>query len=173
MKLIVAAIVSTVFLIACKDDSRKQAVQYFQAHQKALMAQQQVNNFSLQLAYMPATVLPGDKETSLDSGYYHFRLQVQCPSGNGSLSGDKTSLYYGLDSLFVGEGSDQKIYPVSVQPVITGSHTHFEYLLVFAKKDWKPGTTLEIIFNDRLFTNTRMSFVFDRTKINEIELLHS
>jgi hypothetical protein len=42
---------------------------------------------------------------------------------------------------------------------------------VFDKKDFGKGRQLNVTFFDRLFTNTKQAFVFDRIKIDEIETL--
>jgi hypothetical protein len=114
--------------------------------------------------------MKSDKEAAVrDTGFYYFKLNVVCPESN--MQANKTALYYGIDSLFATSEALPHYNPVLVEPVITGSSKNYEYLLVFDKKNFTPGGQIKIIFFDRLFTNTKQVFVFDRIKIDELETL--
>ena len=160
----------------CRESCKQKIVRLYSADQKALAKQKEVNKFILQLSYVPATLLvrTDSKDTQpeiQDTAYYYFRLNVVCPENNSSGNTNKTALYYGLDSLFATGEVQPLANPVLVEPVITGNRKKFEYLLVFAKKDFTAGKQVKVVFFDRLFTNTKQVFVFDRIKIDEIETL--
>lgn len=175
MRMKLTAYCFTALLIAtgCKETCKEKIARIWSAGRKDLAEQKVVNKFTLQLSYVPSTVLMKDdsKPAERDTAFYYFKLQVVCPENNAQTTGDKTALYYGLDSLFATSETQPRLSPVLVEPVVTGSHKSFEYLLVFAKKDFKPGKQVKVIFFDRLFTNTKQVFVFDRIKIDEIETL--
>jgi hypothetical protein len=73
------------------------------AGRKDLAEQKEVNKFSLQLSYVPSSVLMKDDSlpTERDTAFYYFKLQVVCPENNAQTAGDKTALYYGLDSFLI------------------------------------------------------------------------
>lgn len=173
MKQMIAGVLTLMILTACSDNCKKRSARYYIDNKPAFAVTQERNHFSIQLAYMPLIALPVDTAKSdAKSSFYHFRMQVKCPPGNAIGQGDKTPLFYGLDTVFAAGGINEGVLPVSVEPVITGGSGNYEYLVVFEKSDLKEGDKLEIVFKDRLFTNTKMSFVFDRKKIEALELLH-
>jgi hypothetical protein len=158
---------------SCRQTCKEKMAKLYSAQRNGLSEQKEVNKFSLQLAYVPSSILmkSGNEATERDTAFYYFKLNVVCPENNAQMAGDKTALYYGLDSLFATSEAQPRLNPVLVEPVVTGSHKSFDYLLVFAKKDFTPGKQVKVIFFDRLFTNTKQEFVFDRIKIDEIETL--
>jgi hypothetical protein len=163
-------------IAACRENCQEKMAGLFKANRKALEHQREVNKFTLQLSYVPAAVLtreaPNDTlPAQKDTAYYYFRLQVRCPEENTVGTGNQTALYYGLDSLFTTAETQPFAIPELVEPVMTGSRKRFEYLLVFAKKDFTADQEVKVVFFDRLFTNTKQVFVFDRKKIDEIETL--
>ncbi|WP_276480268.1 hypothetical protein [Paraflavitalea pollutisoli] len=163
-------------LAACSDGKRGKAVDQYAKNRDAFTKTLQRNGFTLQFDYIPSGALSqsgNPADTLSENRLYHFRLQVICPVANDGVSKDKTIFYYGLDSLFTLGAENLTVMPVSVEPVTTGIATRFEYLVTIAAKDLVPGKQLEIIYHDRLFTNTRMSFVFDRTQIDELEKTYS
>jgi hypothetical protein len=170
MKLAMVCFVAWVLMAGCQN-RRDQIVHLYSSDNKAFVQQRSVNEFALQLSYLPASLLM--KSAVEDTGFYYFKLNVVCPVTNTTMSSNKTELFYGIDSLFATAEALPLANPVLVEPVITGSQRHFEYLLVFDKKDFKSGEPLKVVFFDRLFTNTKQVFVFDRIKIDEIETLQS
>lgn len=173
-KVIMSAIV-LLFLSACSGSVRNKAIQYYNKHPEAFTQRQQRNGFTLQCDFIPATAMSASPHTMAREvdDLYHFRLQVFCPAQNDLTTGNKTALLYGVDTLFSLGKENQSVLPLAVEPVPTGSTTRFEYLVTISRKDLKPGKQLEIVYRDRLFTNTTMSFVFDRTQIDELDKIYS
>jgi hypothetical protein len=157
---------------SCRQTCKEKMAKLYSADRKGLSEQKEVNKFSLLFSYVPSSILmkSGNEATVRDTAFYYFKLNVACPENNMQAV-DKTALYYGVDSLFATSEDLPRYNPVLVEPVITGSSKNIEYLLVFAKKDFIPGRQIKIFFFDRLFTNTKQVFVFDRIKIDEIETL--
>jgi len=176
MNKLFGVIAACLVLAACNDNCRLRSVKYYRSHMSSFSVRQDRNGFNIQLSYLPLFTLPGSKNPSnskqANTDYYHFKLVVACPPGTPVTESAKTALYYALDSLFTAGSKAEGIAPSSIEPVMLGSVTHFEYLISFSKEAFKNDQPVEIFFHDRLFTNTRMSFVFDRSKIEEIELLH-
>jgi len=169
-------LVAICMVAACRENCKERIAGLYKANRKALEHQRAVNKFTLQLAYVPAAVLtredPNDTlPAQKDTAYYYFKLQVVCPAEETLGNGNNTALLYGLDSLFATTEAQPFANPELVEPVITGNKKRFEYLLVFAKKDFAAGKEVKVVFFDRLFTNTKQVFVFDRKKIDEIETL--
>ncbi|THU38419.1 hypothetical protein FAM09_17265 [Niastella caeni] len=176
MKITWFLFVAISLVAGCRENCKEKIASLYKANRKALATEREVNKFTLQLSYVPAEVLtredPNDTiPAQKDTAYYYFKLQVSCPEEPMQGTGNKTALFYGLDSLFATAETPPFAIPELIEPVITGSQKRFEYLLVFAKKDFTNGALLKIIFFDRLFTNTKQVFVFDRKKIDEIETL--
>lgn len=167
--------VAIYLITGCSQNCQEKMAGVYKANRNALENQRAVNRFTLQLSYVPAAVLMHDKPTDAspqeDSAYYYFKLQVVCPDGDAIGNTNQTELYYGLDSLFATAETQPYANPVLIEPVVTGNRKRFDYLLVFAKKDFPAGTPVKVVFFDRLFTNTKQVFVFDRKKIDEIETL--
>jgi hypothetical protein len=173
MKTTVWCFLAMMIVSSCRQTCKEKMAKLYSADRKGLSEQKEVNKFSLLFSYVPSSILmkSGNEASVRDTAFYYFRLNVVCPENNAQTAGDKTALYYGLDSLFATSEEPPRLNPVLVEPVVTGSHKSFEYLLVFAKKDFIPGRQIRIFFFDRLFTNTKQVFVFDRIKIDEIETL--
>jgi hypothetical protein len=163
-------------LASCHEKCRNKIARLYAADRNALAERREVNKFSLQLSYVPASLLMRDdlkdaQPAKKDTAFYYFKLRVVCPENNVAATNNATALYYGMDSMFATTDQQPLANPVLVEPVVTGSRKNFEYLLVFAKKDFTAGRQLKVVFFDRLFTNTKQVFVFDRIKIDEIETL--
>jgi len=158
---------------SCRQTCKEKIAKLYSANRTGLSEQRAINKFSLQLAYVPSSIVmkSGNGTTQRDTGYYYFKLNVVTPENNIPGGIDKTALYYGVDSLFATSETLPRRNPILVEPVITGSSKNYEYLLVFDKKDFMSGREIKIIFFDRLFTNTKQVFAFDRIKIDEIETL--
>ncbi|WP_205509784.1 hypothetical protein [Longitalea arenae] len=176
MKLTGILFVAISIITGCSQNCKEKIARIYSTNRKALENEREVNSFSLRLSYIPTAVLTHKdgkdaQAAPQDAAYYYFKLQVVCPEENNPGNGNTTPLYYGLDSLFATRETQPFANPVSVEPVITGNRKRFEYLLVFAQKDFPPGTPIKVVFFDRLFTNTKQVFVFDRKKIDEIETL--
>jgi hypothetical protein len=176
MKLLMVCIVAWVLLAGCRENCRDKIVHLYTNGNKTFIQKKAVNDFTLQLSYVPVTLLMREEAAPngrpvQDTGFYYFKLNVACPVSTAMMASNKTELFYGLDSLFATAGSLPPANPVLVEPVVTGSQRYYEYLLVFAKKDFDKDKHLKVAFFDRLFTNTRLEFVFDRIKIDEIETL--
>jgi hypothetical protein len=176
MKLTGILFVTISIITGCSQNCKEKIARIYATNRKALENEREVNKFNLRLSYMPTAALmrndtkeaqPAPQETA----YYYFKLQVGCPEENNPGNGNTTPLYYGLNSLFATRETQPFANAVLVEPVITGNRKRFEYLLAFAKKDFPPGTPVKVVFFDRLFTNTKQVFVFDRKKIDEIETL--
>jgi hypothetical protein len=172
MKLTITCFAVLLFTVSCRQTCKEKIARLYAAQHSGLVVQKTVNNFSLQLSYMPASMLTRSdikdgKPTVQDTAYYYFKLNVACLGKDAGSGGNNTALYYGLDSLFAAGNAN----PVLVEPVMTGNKKNYEYLLVFDKKDFGKGRQLNVTFFDRLFTNTKQAFVFDRIKIDEIETL--
>lgn len=176
MKITWTLFVALLLLTSCHETCRDKIARYYAADRKALAEQREVNKFSLQLSYVPASILMRDDlkdggPAKKDTAFYYFRLKVVCPENNVADIKNTTALYYELDSLFATAEQQPLAFPVLVEPVVTGNRKSFEYLLVFSKKDFNAGRQVKVVFFDRLFTNTKQVFVFDRIKIDEIETL--
>lgn len=170
MRIVLLAIVSLQLLAACGTNCNEQLKKLYGKHQKVLSKSQVVNGFTLTMHFLPTHMLPkaGTTTEADTADFYYFRLQVQCPRGEGN--SNAVSLNYGLDSLFSAADSII-VMPELVEPVITGRQQFYEYLLVFPVNAFEKGPKLKVFFLDRLFTNTRLAFEFDRTIIEEIETL--
>jgi hypothetical protein len=163
-------------LTGCSQNCTEKIADLYKANRSALENERQINKFNLRFSYVPSTVLHrNDTKDTLpaqkDTGYYYFKLQVTCPPENNPGSGNTAALYYGIDTLFATGEMQPYANPVLIEPVITGSKKAFEYLLVFEKEDFAGKKQATIVFHDRLFTNTKQVFVFDRKKIDEIETI--
>jgi hypothetical protein len=172
MKRIVLFVAVTICLLtSCTTNCNEKLKELYSKNQKALIRTQEVNGFMLTMTFLPSRLLPkyGEAEHQKDStAYYYFKLQVQCPPSTPRIN--TVSLNYGLDSLFSARDSILSI-PTLVEPVITGRQQFYEYLLVFTPEDFEKDPRLKVFFLDRLFTNTRLAFEFDRSIIEEIETL--
>jgi hypothetical protein len=165
------AIVCLYMLSGCSTNCNEQLKKLYGKHQKDLTQSQVVNGFTLTMSFLPTHLLPkaGDVAEGKDStAFYYFRLQVQCPPGD--VKSNAVSLNYDLDSLFSAADSIIAL-PTLVEPVITGRQQFYEYLLVFSAEAFEKSPKLKVFFLDRLFTNTRLAFEFDRSIIEEIETL--
>jgi hypothetical protein len=163
-------------LTGCSQNCTEKIAEKYKANRAALENEREVNKFNLRLSYVPSAVLTrSDVKDTLpaakDTGFYYFKLQVACPEENNPGSGNTAALYYGIDTLFATGEIQPYANPVLIEPVITGNKKAFEYLLVFDKKDFGGNKQASIVFHDRLFTNTKQVFVFDRKKIDEIETI--
>jgi hypothetical protein len=167
MKLISAVIIVLVIASACGRSDKDRMAQHYKSNRDKLVQEKTVHDFLVRLSYFPAAMLPGEGRDTAGS-YYYFRLTVDINKPATS-AGDRSALYYGIDSLFAtGEGPGAS-YPLLVEPVMNGNNQKMEYLLVFDKAAFKNDKNMRIIFFDRLFTNTKMVFEFDRNNIEEIE----
>jgi hypothetical protein len=169
-KILLAVLVVGV-LGSCSPDCNEQLKKMYAKYQKELSQSQTVNGFKLTMSFIPAQMLPkaGDIDSGKDSAaFYYFKLQVECPPPDAK--SNAVSLNYGLDSLFSTTGNDLTL-PVLVEPVVTGRRQFYEYLLVFPKDAFRELNGMRIFFLDRLFTNTRLAFEFDRSIIDKIETL--
>jgi hypothetical protein len=176
MKLMTVCFVVLMTAGSCRESCREHMVQLYATGNRTFTQQRKIHDFSMQLSWIPGSLLvnAGSKNSDpvvQDTGFYYFKVNVACPATTAMMVSNKTELLYGLDSLFAIEGSSPLANPVLVEPVITGNQRFYEYLLVFAKKDFKNDRQLKVVFFDRLFTNTQQVFVFDRIKIDEIETL--
>ena len=159
---------------ACKSSKQEKLISHYRKGQADFVQHKQVYDFSMDLSYLPASLLPRAQKSKEDfSEFYYFRLTVGFQKKVSISSQDKSALYYGLDTVFVAGDSDIGILPVLVEPIINGSLTNQEYLLVFERSAFGKNEELKIVFHDRLFTNTRLSFVFNRNKIAELESIIS
>lgn len=159
------------FLGSCAVDCDSKLRKLYSKNQKALIQSQTVNGFKLVMSFLPGHLLPkaGNVTQEKDStAFYYFKLQVECPPATSR--SNSSNLHYGIDSLFSASDTPLSI-PVLVEPVITGKQQYFEYLLVFPADSFEKNSRLRIFFLDRLFTNTRLAFEFDRSIIEEIETL--
>ena len=168
--------VAICIITGCSQTCSEKIAGLYKANRAALENEREANKFNLRLSYVPSTVLGRNdaKEAPAaqkDTGYYYFKLQVTVPEDNNPGSGNTAALYYGIDTLFATGEMQPYANPVLIEPVITGNKKAFEYLLVFDKKDFAGKKQANIIFHDRLFTNTKQAFVFDRKKIDEIETI--
>jgi hypothetical protein len=173
MKILIPAFILLIVAGGCSERScQDKLAQRFKSNRTKLVQERSVHDFSISLSYFPAVLLPGaDKpaEDKATSSYYYFRLVVDVSNQSTAPSGDRSALYYGIDSLFAtGEGPGAN-FPVHVEPVMNGNNKKIEYLLVFDRAAFIKGEPLRIIFYDRLFTNTKMVFEFNRNNIDELE----
>lgn len=154
----------------CSSSCSEKLKKLYTKNQKALTQIKNVNGFTLTMNFLPSRMLPGSKDTAgTDStAFYYFRLQVQCPPTIER--NNAASLNYGIDSLFYGADSLLNL-PSLVEPVITGRQQLYEYLLVFPADAFNKEKKLKVHFLDRLFTNTKLAFDFERSIIDEIETL--
>ena len=176
MKITGFLVVATFLLIGCNQNCTDKIAGLYKANRTALENEREVNKFNLRLSYVPSAVLTRNDAkdtlpTQRDTGYYYFKLQVVCPDDNNPGSGNTAALYYGIDTLFATGEVQPYANPILIEPVINGNKKAFEYLLVFDKKDFEGKRQATIVFHDRLFTNTKQVFVFDRKKIDEIETI--
>ncbi len=175
MKIIGILFVAACITTGCRQNCKEKIAGIFKESRKAFENEREVNKFILNLSYMPTSVLAYDEPKDgkpiqqRDTAYYYFKLKVVCPEDTHAGSGNTLALYYGLDSLFATGETPPFANPVSVEPVITGNRKAFLYLLIFDKKDITDDKQVHVVFYDRLFTNTKQVFVFDRKKIDEIE----
>ena len=175
MKITGFLVVAASLLIGCNQNCTDKIAALYKANRNALENKREVNKFNLCLSYVPSSVLRREEAKEVqpaqpaatDTGFYYFKLQVTAPEENNLGSGNTAALYYGIDTLFATGEIEPYANPVLIEPVIKGSKKAFEYLLVFDKKEF----TGTIVFHDRLFTNTKQVFVFDRKKIDEIETI--
>jgi hypothetical protein len=166
-------------MAGCRENYKEKIASLYKANRKKLESERVVNKFVIRLAYIPASVLPHDRRTDTtphrpvqqDTANYYFKLQVTSNDEDVTGNTNKTALYFGLDGLFATAEAEPSAKPKMIEPVITGNRKRFEYLLAFSKKDFEAGAPVKVVFFDRLFTNTRQVFVFDRKKIDEIETL--
>lgn len=166
-------------LTGCSQNCTEKIADKYKANRAALENEKEVNRFNLRLSYVPSAVLTRNdakevqpaQPAAKDTGFYYFKLQVTAPEENNPGSGNTAALYYGIDTLFATGEIQPYAHPVLIEPVITGNKKAFEYLLVFDKKDFAGKKQATIVFHDRLFTNTKQVFVFDRKKIDEIETI--
>ena len=159
---------------ACKSSKQEKLLSHYRKGTADFIQHKQVHDFSINLSYLPACFLPRAEESKEHlSQFYYFRLTVGFEKKVSISSQDKSALFYGLDTVFTVGESDPAILPVLVQPIINGSQTNQEYLLVFERSAFGENKELKIVFKDRLFTNTKISFVFDRNKIEELESIIS
>jgi hypothetical protein len=175
MKITGFLFVAISIITGCRQNCTEKIAGIYKANRKGLENERVVNKFNLRLSYVPGSVLVRSETKDAqpaptDTNYYYFKLQVVCPEERAQGS-NTTALYYGLDSLFATKETPPFANPVSVEPVIMGNRKNFEYLLIFDKKDFTNDKQVQVIFFDRLFTNTKQVFVFDRKKIDEIETL--
>jgi hypothetical protein len=170
MKIILFITALPVFFSSCSTSCNEKLKKLYVKNQRALIQAREVNGFTLTMSFMPSRLLPqSDGAAVADSTeFYYFKLQVQCPPT--TVSNDAARLNYGIDSLFYGTDSLLSL-PSLVEPVVTGRQQFYEYLLVFPKGAFDKQSQLRVHFLDRLFTNTRLSFDFDRSIIEEIETL--
>lgn len=171
MKTVLLIAIPIWFLSSCTIDCNKKIRKLYSENLKSLRQSQTVNDFTLVMSFLPSHILPaaGSEKKDKDSTvYYYFKLQVQCPPAITRTN--TANLHYGLDSLFSATDSPLVI-PALVEPVITGKQQYQEYLLVFPADSFEKKSRLRVFFLDRLFTNTRLAFEFDRSIIEEIETL--
>ena len=180
MKITGSLFVALLFIIAgCRQNYQDRIASFYNTNRKNLESERVLNKFTLRLAYIPASVLPNDKRTNTgpnssiqkDTACYYFKLQVTGPDEDVTGNTNKTALYFGLDGLFANAEVEPSAKPQFIEPIVTGNRKRFEYLLAFSKKDFEAGAPIKVVFFDRLFTNTKQVFVFDRKKIDEIETL--
>jgi len=174
MKQLIVAIFLLMIIPACKTSKQEKLISHYRKGSKDFIQHKRVHEFSINLSYLPASFLPRAEESKQDfSQYYYFRLTVEFQKKVSISLQDKSALYYGLDTVFTAGESAAEALPVLVEPIINGSQTNQEYLLVFERSAFGKNKELKIVFKDRLFTNTRISFVFNRNKIEELESIIS
>lgn len=163
----------------CRENCTDSIASLYKTNRKNLENERAVNKFIVRLAYIPASVLSNDKRTDTvpitpvqkDTANYYFKLQVTAHDEVVTDNTNITALYSGLDGLFANAEAEPFAKPQLIEPIVTGNRKKLEYLLAFSKKDFATGTPIKVVFFDRLFTNTKQVFVFDRKKIDEIETL--
>ena len=166
MKQLIVAVLLLMILSACKTSKQEKLISHYQKGRADFVQHKQVHDFSINLSYIPASFLPRAEESKEHfSQFYYFRLTVEFQKKVSITSQDKSALYYGLDTVFTAGESAEEVLPVLVEPIINGSQTNQEYLLVFERSAFGKNKELKIVFKDRLFTNTKISFVFNRNKI--------
>jgi hypothetical protein len=175
MKITGFLFVALCVMAGCRENCKEKIARLYKANRHVLENEREVNKFTIRLSYVPASILVHDQATNApaeqDTAYYYFKLQVVCAEDDATGYANKQALYYRLDSLFATAETQPAASPASVEPVITGNRKRFEYLLAFSKKDFAAEIPIKVVFFDRLFTNTKQVFVFDRKKIDEIETL--
>jgi hypothetical protein len=168
--------VALLFIISCRASCKEKIAHLYTSQHDVFAVEKKVNKFSLQMSYMPVSLLRRpdleDKKTIVqDTAHYYFKLEVVCPENTAPAMTNTVGLLYQLDSLFTTGGEQPYANPVSVKPGVKDGGKTCEYLLVFDKKDFNASRQLTIVFFDRIFTNTKQVFAFDRTKIDELETL--
>ncbi|HEY0679885.1 MAG TPA: hypothetical protein VGD17_16490 [Chitinophagaceae bacterium] len=175
MRVLIAFTIVLNFAGSCKSSCEDQFAKKYKHDRSKLVQEKTVNDFSISLSYFPSVMLPSvsleqkDRTDKSDSDYYYFRLTVDFDKKGSILTGDRSALYYGIDSLFATtEGANANI-PIHVEPVMNGNSKKMEYLIVFDRTAFARNEPMRIIFYDRLFTNTKMVFEFNRNNIDELE----
>ena len=174
MKQLAAICILLLIFSACKTSEQEKVMSQYRSGRENFVQHKQVHDFSIDLSYLPSSFLAASSGSKEDlSQFYYFRVTVEYLKKVSVSSQDKSALYYGLDSVFTAGENQGSILPVLVQPIVNGSKYGQEYLLVFERSAFGMSKDLKIVFNDRLFTNTRLSFVFNRNKIEELESIIS
>jgi hypothetical protein len=130
--------------------------------------EKEFGNTRIRLTYMPPCIQVAENMTA-DSTEVVFKLNVFSPQLK-EVKDKKTqqALSYGIDTLFVLTTGQDSLAPLLAQRIANGNLRGAEYLLVFDRMALRNNQQVDLVFRDWLFTNVRMIFSVDISKIDSI-----
>lgn len=173
MRKTVGIVLCVLLLAACRQHRVDTLRKTMTDSTNGVVQRKEVNGFTMQLMYMPQYWHRMEKERrpgfEQDSDEMDFRLRVLLPAGSGKVNNE--ALQYGLDTVFRLVVANDTLGPLYAQQVQDGGIHGLQYLLAFERRPLQNGQQATLVFNDRLFSNTRVQFHFNTSAFQKIDSL--